>query len=221
MLPWLLALTMLTATDCNAQFAPLMTGTYSGASRVPFWRKAEAGNWGGEGWLGWTRNGNALQSVRLIVRDRPKDEGHDEPLVTVESVPPVAFAIRCVLALRARAIQRASVTGTSLLRDRLLKLALGRRRYELRLDSAREDLTDAKVILSDGRVTQVLYSADGFADDPHFDVEWIGDLDGDGKLDLVVNLSRKYSAYPYRLLLSTRATRGQLVGDAAVFETAD
>jgi hypothetical protein len=64
-----------------------------------------------------------------------------------------------------------------------------------------------------------LYSADGFADDPHYFVEWAGDLDRDGKLDLVVNLSRKYSLHPYRLLLSSKSKATQLVGEAAVFLT--
>jgi hypothetical protein len=47
------------------------------------------------------------------------------------------------------------------------------------------------------------------------------DLDRDGRLDLIVNLERKYSRHPYRLLLSSSASKGQLVGDAALFETGD
>ena len=78
-----------------------------------------------------------------------------------------------------------------------------------------------QVVLSHGRGTQVLYSTDGFVDEPHFDVPWAGDLDGDRKLDLVVNLSRKYSLHPYRLLLSSVAAAGELVGEAAAFETGD
>jgi hypothetical protein len=76
-----------------------------------------------------------------------------------------------------------------------------------------------KVVLTDGRQTQVLYSADGFVDDPHFYIEWAGDLDGDGKLDLVVNLSRKYSVHPHRLLLSSKASPTELVREVAAFLT--
>jgi hypothetical protein len=100
-------------------------------------------------------------------------------------------------------------------------ISIGSRRYELRLQSSRDDLADARVVLSDTSRTQVLYSADGFSDDPHHVVEWAGDLDGDGKLDLVVHLHRKYSVHPHRLLLSTRAARNQLVGEAAAFEDLD
>ena len=220
MLLFLFALNTLHAPACTPQFAPLMTGSYSGASPVPFWPRAEADGWGGPGWLGWTDDGDQLRAARLIVRSRPPDEGHDESFVTVESAPRVTFAVRCVKGLRAGPIQRAtSETAISLLSNRSGRLAIGRRQYQLRLESVEPSLADAKVILTDGSRTQVLYSADGFADDPHFDIVWTGDLDGDGRLDLVVNLSRKYSEHPYRLLLSTRAAAGQLVGDAARFET--
>jgi hypothetical protein len=211
-----------TQTDCKPQFAPLETGSHSGASNVPFWTKHEAGEWGGEGWLGWTQTGNTLQPVRLNVRDRPKDREDDDDEVTVESTPDVTFAVRCIPNLRAGRIRTTNIFNQDSLKPNLpLKVSLGSRRYELRLQSAREDLSDARVLLTDGRQTQVLYSVDGFADEPHFDIVWTGDLDGDGKLDLIVNLERKYSWHPYRLLLSSNAAGGELVGDAALFETGD
>lgn len=219
MLSLLLALAVLSPAACTPQFAPLETGTFSGASPVPFWRKAEAGAWGGAGWLGWTSERNELRVVRIVVRDRPKQEGDEEGFVTVEAVPRVRFAVRCVPGMRARSIQRASVTNVSLLTNRSAAISLGSREYALKLESAQESLSDATVILTQGDRTQVLYSAEGFADDPHFNVYWAGDLDGDGKLDLVVDFSRKYSVLSYRLLLSTQARPGQLVGDAALFET--
>ena len=205
---------------CKPQFAPLQTGSHSGPPGLPFWRKEEAGEWGGTGWLGWTSESDTLRPVRLIVRNRPRDSENDND-VTVESLPDVTFAVRCIPRLRAGRIQTTGVVNESLEPQRPLKMSLGSRHYELRLQSAREDLYDAQVILSDGRRTQVLYSADGFADEPHFDITWAGDLDRDGKLDLVVNLHRKYSVHPYRLLLSSRASVTQLVGEAAVFETRD
>jgi hypothetical protein len=119
------------------------------------------------------------------------------------------------------AIQTSRVMNDALQPDHPLTISIGFRHYELRLQSARDDLADARVVLSDTSRTQVLYSADGFSDDPHYVVEWAGDLDGDGKLDLVVDLHRKYSVHPHRLLLSTKAAGDQLVGEAAVFETLD
>ncbi len=43
-------------------------------------------------------------------------------------------------------------------------------------------------------------------------VQWAGDLDGDGRLDLVTKLSPKYSFYPRRLYLSSAAEEGMMVG---------
>jgi hypothetical protein len=159
--------------------------------------------------------------VRLIVRESPDTGEQDQDAVTVQSIPDVTFAVRCVSTLRPGAVQTSRVMNDALQPDHPLTISIGFRHYELRLQSARDDLADARVVLSDTSRTQVLYSADGFSDDPHYVVEWAGDLDGDGKLDLVVDLHRKYSVHPHRLLLSTRAARNQLLGEAAAFEDLD
>jgi hypothetical protein len=207
--------------DCSPQFAPLETGSFSGVSRVPFWRKGEAGAWGGSGWLGWTWDDARLQPVAFVVRDRPRDVPDDDEYVTVQSKPDVAFAVRCVPQLNAGPIASAGIANWSLQSDGPLRIALGSRDYDVSMQSARSDLTDAQIVLRAGGQRQVLYSADGFVDEPHFHVVWAGDLDRDGKLDLIVNLHRKYSWHPYRLLLSSAAAAGQLVGDAVLFETGD
>jgi hypothetical protein len=208
--------------QCKPQFAPLETGSSTGASELKFWRKDEAGDWSGTGWLGWNRESETLQPVRLIVRRPPAelaDSLQDE--VSVEGVPKVTFAARCVAGLRAGKIVNADVVNHDLQYDGALELTLGALRYRLFLEAKHPDLADAKVVLAHNNRMQVLYSADGFVDDPHFHIVWAGDLDRDGKLDLVVNLNRKYSWHPYRLLLSTRARGRDLVGNAAVFETGD
>jgi len=205
---------------CTPQFAPLTTGSSNSRSPLKFWRKDEAGRWGGDGWLGWTYDDDALVPVTLIVRDWPKERDDDEDEVTVESVPDVTFAMRCI-AVPTLHIRPAGVVNASLHRGEPVRLALGEKEYQLVLRGSREDLTDAQVILSDGHRSQALYSTEGFVDDPHFDVNWAGDLDGDGLLDLVVNLSRKYSVAPYRLLLSSLASGDELLAEAARFETFD
>jgi hypothetical protein len=205
---------------CKPQLAPLETGTSSGASDTAFWRKEEAGDWRGTGWLGWTWDGDALKPVTMMVRDRPKDlPGLSDDDVYVQSIPNVTFAVRCVSGLRAGKIQSAGVVNHNLQYSGPLDISLGKLRYQVRVEAKDPAAADAKVILAHAGRTQVLYSADGFADEPHFEVIWAGDLDRDGKLDLVVNMHRKYSWHPYRLLLSTRATGSELVGEAAIFET--
>jgi hypothetical protein len=156
----------------------------------------------------------------LIVRDRPKDFPDDDS-VTVQSRPDVTFAVRCIPPLRAGPIVSAGIINWSLQSDGPLRVTLGARKYELSMQSARADFADAQIVLTEGGRRQILYSADGFVDEPHFDVVWGGDLDRDGRLDLIVNLHRKYSWHPYRLLLSSAAAAEQLVGDAALFETGD
>jgi hypothetical protein len=220
--------------QCTPQFAPLETGGSNARSQLPFWAKEQAGEWGGDGWLGWTYQGNTLLPVVLSVTDWPNEDvtsvsddperswaasSHDDDDVTVYSVPEVPFAARCIDGLRAGNIWSAGIGNHELHFDGPLRIALGARRYTVRLHASRAELGDATVSVTDGRRTQVLYSTDGFADDPHFYVVWAGDLDADGELDLVVNLSRKYSLHPYRLLLSSLAADPDLVGEAASFET--
>ena len=88
-----------------------------------------------------------------------------------------------------------------------VSLPLGDRQYRLHLDGVREDLTDARVLLTDGRTDQALFTADGFVDEPYFTLHWAGDLDRDGRLDLLVTLSYKYSVFP------TRECERNLVGN--------
>jgi hypothetical protein len=206
---------------CKHQFAPLQTGTSSGTSTIDFWRKEEAGDWGGAGWLGWSWDGEELRAVELDVRDRPNDFAGDEEYVTVQSRPDVTFAARCLPQLRTGPIVSAGIANWSLQSDGPLSVTLARREYRLYIESARADQADAQIVFTEGGRRQVLYSADGFVDEPHYDVIWAGDLDRDGQLDLIVNLHRKYSWHPYRLLLSSSASKGQLVGVAALFETGD
>ena len=209
------------AVTCKPQFAPLETGTSSGTSTIDFWRKEEAGEWGGAGWLGWSWDGDQLRAVELNVRDRPNDFAGDEAYVTVQSQPNVTFAVRCIRQLSTGPIVSARIANWSLQSDGPFRVTLGRQEYQVYIESARADQADAQIVLTEGGRRQVLYSADGFVDEPHYDVVWAGDLDRDGQLDLVVNLHRKYSWHPYRLLLSSMATKQQLVGDAALFETGD
>lgn len=210
------------AARCTPQFAPLTgTATHSGDSDVPYWRTSEAGQWGGTGWLGWSADGDRIRPVRVRVTRRPKISAGDEDEVYATATPRVDFAVRCVAGITAGRMVTAHGYPHDLAYDGPLDIALGGRTYHLRLDSRDPSFADGRVLLSDGIRTQVLYDAQGFADEPHFQIVWAGDLDRDGKLDLVVNLDRKYSWAPYKLLLSSRAKGRNLVGLAALFETGD
>ena len=88
----LLLMNLQQGTPCTPQLAALTTGSSSGTSKLPIWRKAEAGPWRGDGWIGWSHDGDALQAVRLKVADLPKRYADDDAEVTVDAAPKVDYA---------------------------------------------------------------------------------------------------------------------------------
>lgn len=76
--------------------------------------------------------------------------------------------------------------------------------------------------LSDGSVKQLMFE-DGLetnhgGEQPSPIVHWVGDLDGDGKIDLLMTLPGESSCgFDARLYLSSMASDGGLIGEAAQF----
>ncbi|MGH1361908.1 MAG: hypothetical protein ACRBF0_00035 [Calditrichia bacterium] len=56
-----------------------------------------------------------------------------------------------------------------------------------------------------------------FGDEGSVGIQWIGDLDGDNKPDLIMSLSDHYNVMETVLLLSSEAKEGELVKEVAVF----
>jgi hypothetical protein len=77
----------------------------------------------------------------------------------------------------------------------------------------------AKLILSKGEQVQVLGDLETGGDDAVWKVLWVGDLDGDRKLDLYVDLSTHYNVSDRTLFLSSFAKADNLVAKAARFRT--
>jgi len=101
--------------------------------------------------------------------------------------------------------------------------------YRIRLVSAEPSYCDAVITLTLGESTQELFDATApgktkdptllvACDDPHFRIHWAGDLDRDGRLDMLVTFSHKYSYFPNQLLLSSVARSGELVVEVARYE---
>lgn len=84
------------------------------------------------------------------------------------------------------------------------------------------DGRNCPLTLSENNTSQRLFV---FNDDPYardfkgLRVIWAGDLDGDGKLDLLVDVSNQDNGSDTALFLSSKAKRGELVGLAAILQT--
>lgn len=72
-----------------------------------------------------------------------------------------------------------------------------------------------EIVISGGGLSQVI----GKTTVEEIHLIWSGDLDADGKLDLIVDTSDHYNVFAPSLFLSSEAARGQIVGQAASFVT--
>lgn len=80
---------------------------------------------------------------------------------------------------------------------------------------------NARLILKSGEKTQTVYSLGWYCgEDASWSLIWAGDLDRDGRLDLYMNVSQGYGSEK-RLLISSQASKGQLVKEIAQLVTMD
>ena len=103
-------------------------------------------------------------------------------------------------------------------------MQLGQRLYTLRLVSRDPEQCDAVISLTSDGVTQTLFDvrkmpADLSCDGPHFTVHWAGDLDRDGRLDLLVTFSREVQLLPKTVAPIRRPhARSALVAEVARYD---
>jgi hypothetical protein len=95
--------------------------------------------------------------------------------------------------------------------DTVLPMTLNGETYELRVTAANRLYEKAVITLRHGDRSQVIYRMRNEIDEAHLALNFAGDLDGDGKLDVVMTNSPKYSWYPTTLYLSSAAKSGELV----------
>jgi hypothetical protein len=192
----------------------------------------------GGGWLALLAYGShdALEAVGIEVTTVPDrlldpDEGpFTGKKVTLDGTPagtdPVLL-VRGFPRLEPRTdVLRAEIDTaswpTSLWTARRVRLVLAGQRYTLRVTPSdpTRPLTDrSEVLLDDGLTTQVLHRMPRDLSDAEWEMLWAGDLDGDGRLDLYMNLSHHYNMTHQILFLSTAAGAGDLVGRVAEFTT--
>ena len=77
---------------------------------------------------------------------------------------------------------------------------------------------NSTLILTVGKQRQVLYTVEE-CDSCFWQINWIGDLDGDGKLDFYLYLTDHYNVANKKLFLSSEAEKGKLVKEVGEFTT--
>lgn len=229
---------MLTLTLCTTFLIALLAGGAPAQRRLTPIRLLATGEFhgeevtakSGERWLGLFPNGGGteLRPATLkveAVHDLVIDEEHEKTGKKVS----VGQAQEPLLLLKgAGAWPRGRVATVSMERRRLgnaadLNFALGGKSYRLRVVS--DDPTPSELLKRNSRLlltfegtSQVLSTVQEPLEGG-WSLLWAGDLDGDGRLDLYMDLSRQDNVSRRTLFLSTRARKGRLVREVAEFVT--
>ena len=191
----------------------------------------------GETWLGLyvSKGGSSLvpSVVRVEAAEDPiSNEGpgnNTGKVVSVRRKGTPVFLIIGGHALKPGPVVTSHVGETKLTDGSNVNVRLAGAEYGLRVLVARRHaipgvtFDDAKLVLSKGALTQVIYDLGGDgrheAETADWKLLWAGDLDGDRRLDLYVQLSGHYNIIEHKLFLSSRARRNRLVRELADFST--
>ena len=191
----------------------------------------------GEIWLGLyvSKGGSSLVPSVVKVEAAEDPVGGGGPgnksgkVVSVNRKATPVFLITGGHALKPGPVVTSYVGETKLNDDSNVTVRLAGAEYGLRVTAARKSTIpgvtsdDAKLILSKGTLTQVVYDLGGDggheAETADWKLLWAGDLDGDRRLDLYVQVSGHYDIIERKLFLSSRARPKQLVRELAEFST--
>jgi hypothetical protein len=176
----------------------------------------------GDGWFAVCESKLVPTTVHIAaVVDVLLDAGEEEKTgreVSTTACEEPALLLKNIPGLRERAVTTATVTqeenGDS-------TISFKKQSYRIN----QKLLSDAGYVLelTDGKQMQVLFRAEE-ADAEEiaelWSVEWAGDLDNDGKLDVLLQASDHYNVEQHHLFLSSGAPASQFVNKVTVFKTA-
>ena len=154
------------------------------------------------------------------------DEIVDEPKgkktgkkVTIAGKGEPLFLVKEVSSLRAGKV----ATSANFNRERLeieqtLKLNVGDKHSTLTVNGKKKDQewrSGYNIVLESGGTKQVVYERKEISDSSFPSLLWAGDLDGDGKIDLIMDVTSNYNVRDLALFLSSKAKQGKLVEKVA------
>jgi hypothetical protein len=187
----------------------------------------------GERWLALQATPAAAALVETRVRVKPvhdvvvDGDGSSTGLEVASAVPGATVLLRGA-GLHAGSVEVAALPASHApLAAAPFDLRLGSTRYRLALQ-CNGGATRCDVVLDDGRRRQVLFALDAgrqddgslmLGDDASPTVLFAGDLDRDGRLDLILDTTDHYNVGRPTLFLSTAAREGELLRPVAVHES--
>ncbi len=184
------------------------------------------------GWLGLfiSKKTSALLPTSIRVRrvfdpiiDSEGKRGTGKRVSVPQASDPI-FLVKNAPTLKAEPVKSIVTEEVHLTNRSLEKLVLDGRQYQIKVltNSKEENVVsgNAKLQLSFDSINQTLYSFKmGESNDADWSILWAGDLDGDNKLDVYVDVTYHYNISIKKLFLSSQAGKGQLVREIAQFET--
>jgi hypothetical protein len=188
----------------------------------------------GETWLGLYVSEGRSALVPSVVKIEPVHDVivDEEPwqktgkAVSVNRKTDPVFLVSGAKALKPGPVLTARARALTLTNRADVRLRLAGDDYRLRVltadksDSTVMSRDDARLVLSKGNVEQVVYDLGGKGEETEtveWKLLWAGDLDGDRKLDLYVQVSWHYNGYQRKLFLSSQARTGRLVREVGEF----
>ena len=196
------------------------------------YRKDEVVAKNGEIWLGLfaDESGSYLKNTKVkIVED--DDEGvvikfkkKNSPLLLLKNAKNLKEGMVVTL-FREKSFdsEDAPDNSNTMYRGFMREFQIGERKYTLRTADAstKSGETVLALVLESGNVSQIVTYGRYFDADYLGNLLWVGDLDGDGKLDFYMNINDYEKGYfGSNLYLSSEAEKGKLVKEIAEFYTA-
>lgn len=210
---------------CTLLFSLLAPATFAAdIIEVTVYHAGELNAKSGSTWMGLfpTKSGQfelrptkvKVAIVRDEITDDPAGPKTGKKVTAADKVEPL-FLVNGVPALKSGRVS----TSKTYQKERpdigfKTKLNVGAKESTLAVSGKKKDSewrSQYKIVLETEGVKQTVYERKEVSDSSFPSLLWAGDLDGDGKLDLIMDTTNNYNVRDVTLFLSTKAKPGKLV----------